>query len=356
LELRRYPHRPQEQLQAWDAADELILEHLAQAYPSLEGKRILIINDRFGALSCALEGLECTSYTDSYVSCKSTQDNSQERLTPLSELAKLSGIFDIVLIQIPKNMSYFEDVLCHLTQHLQASSQVICGYRIKHQAAGSFRLIADIIGETSTSLAKKKARLIFARFQKTPTPSRFPIQVRMEGFETPFLHHSNLFSREKMDVGTRFFLEHIPRGPFKTILDLGCANGVIGIAAKRENPMAKILFTDESRMAIQSSESNYRAFFQDQAEFCWTHAYQEGRPASVDLVLCNPPFHQDNTVGDFIAEDMFRDAQRVLTPGGKLRIIGNLHLQYRARLKAIFGNSQVVAQNAKFIVLDAHKG
>jgi 23S rRNA (guanine1835-N2)-methyltransferase len=355
-DLKRYPERKKELLQAWDSADELILKHLKETELPNKGKRILILGDQFGALSCALAELAVTSYTDSFLSFKAIQLNSKERVQPISQLGEMTGIYDLVLIRVPKNMSFFEDMLCQLSAHLGADSKVICGYMVKHQAKASFELLNKYIGETTTSLAQKKARLIFASFQRAPATSPYPIQVPIEGFKTPFTHHSNLFSREKLDIGTRFLLENLPKGKFPTILDLGCGNGLVGIAAKRLNPSSKLIFTDESQMAIQSAKLNFTNYFPgEKAEFHWTNCFEDARPGSVDLVLCNPPFHQGNALGDQIAWQMFRDSHRALSIKGTIRVIGNTHLKYQTVLKRVFGNSRLVATNSKFMIVDAVK-
>jgi 16S rRNA (guanine1207-N2)-methyltransferase len=50
LTLHRFPKRSNETLQAWDAGDEYIINHVEEM--NLEpGKHILIMNDSFGALS-----------------------------------------------------------------------------------------------------------------------------------------------------------------------------------------------------------------------------------------------------------------------------------------------------------------
>lgn len=352
-EIKRYPLKKNDLLQGWDSADELILQHMSHL--DLSGKRTLIVNDQFGALSCGLEGFDCTTYTDSYVSSMGILYNSDQKIRPISKLQELSGLYDYVLIQIPKNMSFFEDILCHLTKHLHPQSKVICGSMVKHLAPTSFDLLQKYIGQTSTSLAQKKARLVFADFEKSAATSPYPLTVKFESFETPFVNHSNLFSRDKLDIGTRFFLEHIPRGDFKTILDLGCANGVIGIKSKMMNPEAKIFFSDESAMAIESAKTNYENNFKDQAEFYWTNCFESQNKGFLDLVLCNPPFHQGNTIGDFIAWQMFQDAYDALKAGGTLRVIGNSHLGYQVKLKKLFGNAKIVATNSKFIICDARK-
>lgn len=351
--LKRYPFRKNDLLQAWDSADELMLQHIRES--DLTGKRILIINDHFGALSSGLMDFAIATYTDSYVSHMGITLNTHEKIRPLNSLSGLDGIYDIVLIQIPKNMSYFEDILCRLTHHLDKNSRIICGSMVKHLAPTSFDLLNKYIGATTTSLAVKKARLVFAGFEKTPSASPYPISLQVENFEVPFTNHSNLFSRDKLDIGTRFFLEHIPRGDFQTILDLGCANGIVGISAKKLNPDAEIIFSDESAMAIESAKANYARNFSDEAEFIWTNCFENQPRNSLDLILCNPPFHQGTTVGDFIAQQMFEDAHSSLKPGGHLRVIGNSHLAYQVKLKKLFGNSKIVATNNKFMICDARK-
>jgi 16S rRNA G1207 methylase RsmC len=116
-------------------------------------------------------------------------NNSDQKIRPVNKLAALEGVYDYVLIQIPKNMSFFEDILCHLTQHLHFKSKMICGSMVKHLAPASFDLLNKYIGKTSTSLAQKKARVIFADFEKAKVQSTYPLSVKIESFEIPFTHH-----------------------------------------------------------------------------------------------------------------------------------------------------------------------
>jgi 23S rRNA (guanine1835-N2)-methyltransferase len=328
-------------------------DHILEQDPT--GKRILIVNDHFGAISCGLEGFDCTTYTDSYVSTKGIKYNSQDRIHPISDLNGLSGLYDYVLLQIPKNLSFFEDILCHLTDHLHSNSQIICASMVKHLSPTSFELLQKYIGATTTSLAKKKARLIFATFQKGSSTSPYPLRIKLDTFEKPFVNHSNLFSRDKLDIGTRFFLEHIPSGGFQKILDLGCANGVIGIKAKILNPASEVYFSDESKMAIESAKINFETYFNSEPKLFWTNCFEDAPEKEIDLVLCNPPFHQQNTIGDFIAWQMFKDSYQALKIGGKLRVIGNSHLGYQIKLKKIFGNSKIIATNKKFMICESTK-
>ncbi|MFC9062651.1 class I SAM-dependent methyltransferase, partial [Streptomyces sp. NPDC057074] len=74
---------------------------------------------------------------------------------------------------------------------------------------------------------------------------------------------------------------------------------------------------------------------------------------SVDLVLNNPPFHSHQATTDATAWRMFTGARRVLRPGGELWVVGNRHLGYHVKLKRLFGNSDLVASDSRFVVLRA---
>ena len=96
-------------------------------------------------------------------------------------------------------------------------------------------------------------------------------------------------------------------------------------------------------MAEQIS-STERTFFQQ------NHCLQGFANNSVDAVLCNPPFHQQQAVGIQIAQQMFTDSARVLKPGGTLYIIGNRHLGYHIELKKRFSKVQTLASDKKFVL------
>ena len=52
--LERYPSGANSTLRAWDAADELLLHHLAEHQEPASDPAWLVLNDSFGALAAAL--------------------------------------------------------------------------------------------------------------------------------------------------------------------------------------------------------------------------------------------------------------------------------------------------------------
>jgi 16S rRNA (guanine1207-N2)-methyltransferase len=71
---------------------------------------------------------------------------------------------------------------------------------------------------------------------------------------------------------------------------------------------------------------------------------------SADLVVLNPPFHVGATVHSGLAAKLFRDAARVLRPGGELWTVYNSHLSYRPTLQRVVGRTLEVVRNDKFTV------
>jgi len=364
--LNRYPLRNKETLRGWDAADEYLLNYLHENVKD-NNPRILIINDSFGALSCALHSYTPTIQTDSFLAFSGIKQNlklnnlNEDTVTLLNSNEALEGIFDIVIIKAPKSHAYLEDILCKLKPHINNDTQVISAAMAKNIHSSTLTLYEKILGKTTTSLAKKKARLIFTKLTNNEVNlSPYPINYELELGDNIFsiTNEANVFSRDKLDIGTRFFLEHLPVfTKFKTIVDLGCGNGLLGVIAAQANPDASLILTDESYMAIASARQNFESAFGTERSACFltTDCLQGVDKNSADLVLCNPPFHQNHTVGDHIAWQMFKEAYAVLKQGGEFWIVGNHHMAYHSKLKKIFGGYTVVASNKKFAVMFSRK-
>jgi len=367
FELSRFPVRQQETLRAWDAADEYLLNYLQDEQLLHTNSRILILNDSFGTLACALSGYHTVSVSDSFIAQQGMRLNlSQNHLDPDAIEFRHSLMdygqgepYDLVLLKVTKSLGQLEDQLHRIRSCLSQNSQIIGAGMVKGIHTSTLELFETIIGQTQTSLARKKARLIFSRFNPTlnPPENSYPKSYILENTEYQILNHANVFSREKLDIGTRFLIEHLPAdNRFQQIVDLGCGNGIVGLMASAANPEATIHFVDESYMAVASAENNFhRAFPERSATFKVTDCLNGITQDSCDLILNNPPFHQQNAIGDFIAWQMFSESKAVLKKGGELWVIGNRHLNYHAKLKRLFGNCSTVASNNKFVILKTVK-
>ncbi len=426
LTLSRFPlAQVNRSLQAWDAADEYLINYLSEQQLIKANCQVLIFNDTFGALSthfCSRsllttedndisdvtnvsnggtveseseneiehshidegdvdEGNADNSHAanvycvnDSYISQQGIRYNIQQNQLDDSNVHYINCLdalpknIDVILFKIPKSKSLLIEQLINISNTVAQQAIFIAADRAKDIHSSTLKLFEKHLAPTTTSLAVKKARLVFCQRdsdskafspQQSPFPTVWPMHNKALARDFIISNHANVYAREKLDIGGRYFIENLPQIKANShVIDLGCGNGVIGLSVLASEPSAQVQFVDESQMAITSAEQNITTNLPDlitQCQFhlndCLTHIDSN----SVDLILCNPPFHQQSATTDHIAWQMFKDSHRVLKKGGELRIIGNRQLAYHIKLKRIFGNETLIASNNKFVTQSAIK-
>lgn len=370
LHLVRYPaHLQHVSWQAWDAADEYLIEYVESNIANYQDKKIRIYNDDFGALSCWFAKAAPQYFSDSFVAHKACLINlaknhiPQDGLRYYDSLQQVDESVDLVLIKIPKTTALLEQQLIDLQLVVSTNTQIIAAGKANAIQKSTLSLFEKYLGTTTTSLARKKSRLIFCqpsadKHHKSPYPSVW--HTESPRFEIS--NFANVFARQQLDIGARLLLQHLPDAHQRTVIDLGCGNGVLGLHVLHQYPSAKVIFVDESHMAIASARHNVQTNMPEklpQCTFLVNNCLDDFEHITglenVDLVLCNPPFHQQNTVTDHIALQMFNDAKRVLKHQGELHVVGNRHLDYPAKLKRLFGGYTVLASDRKFSILSCIK-
>ena len=366
VSLRRFPHSRDQSLRAWDAADEYILRHLASdTHAPLVGQT-LVVNDSFGALAVALADGPLTWWNDSFLAGKALAENmaanhrEDAEITVVTADQTPSGQFKSVIVKIPKSIDLFEDMLLRVRPLLDLGTEFIAGGMIKHTPARAYRLLEKIIGPTRTGLGWKKARLAFAEFDpdKDLPPQAEDMEYDLPDLDLTLTNRPGVFARHGLDPGTRLLVAHLPVTDMPLrVADLGCGNGVLALVVARQCPAASILGVDESYLAVASARENKKraGLSGRDLRFEAGDGLEETEAGSLDLVVCNPPFHQAQAVGDHLAWRMFEQAKRALKPGGELRIVGNRHLGYHVKLNRMFGNCEVLASDRKFVVLGSRR-
>ena len=268
---------------------------------------------------------------------------------------------DLVLMQIPRNNRFLTWQLSQLRQRLDANVPVIAVNKAKEIHSSTLKLFEKYLGDTTTSLAWKKHRLVFSFATAAHVTKVEPFtawDVPEHGITLK--NQPNVYSGESLDQGARFILENLPSGDkHQHAIDLGCGNGVLSVKLAQQNPNMAITCVDESYMAVASAKQNLADNIDAERNFHFiaNNCLDGFTPDGYDLVVCNPPFHQQQAITDHIAWQMFCDAKHVLSKSGQLLVIGNRHLGYDVKLKRLFGKSNVslVAANKKFVILQATK-
>ena len=136
LTIARYPASGHNKsLQAWDASDEYLIEHI-QSLSLADNSRIAIFNDNFGALSLALSHYQWVSISDSVVAQQGLKQNAKLNEVASSTIQLLSIIefaeqyqdfksFDLIVIKLPKIKQYLHYQLALISQIANSNTIII---------------------------------------------------------------------------------------------------------------------------------------------------------------------------------------------------------------------------------------
>ena len=360
FKLPRYPARRQEPLRAWCAADSLLLE--AADKLSVPGNDILVANDEHGALCVALQ--PAALWTDSALSAQALKNNvetNDREPTPVVWSTQTPSCAPrCVVLRIPKQMPYFEYQLARLARLMPPGATVLAAGMDKHLSPRTAQSLERHIGPTERQRGQRKARLFCATRDDRPAATdNATATYYCETLDAELRALPNVFSRDKLDIGSRFLLDYLGQLPPVTrLIDLACGNGVLGLAAVKCGLAREVVFCDESSMAIASAWLNASRLFPEQADSFVFHQGDglleyDGNPA--ELILCNPPFHLNHTVDEFAGRHLLQQCSQHLLPGGRLCLVANRHLDYLPTLKHEFRHVEKVAHNNKFTIWLAHK-
>lgn len=358
FELLRYPGRREESLQAWCAADALLLD-AAQASNSAAGDT-LVVNDEHGALSTALQPQ--AHWTDSALAAIAASANLARNhldTVPVRWATDQPGEkLQLVVMRVPKQLPYFEYQLASLHSAMQPGATLLCGGMDKHLSPQTAQLIEKYFGPVTRHPGKRKARVFSARRGTAPARSvPATASYYSEYLDCTLISQPNVFSREALDIGSRFLIENLHQmEPGEQLADLACGNGVLGLCALRAGLGKTVSFCDESAMAIASARLNA----EHQGVLQGVHFHHgdgfKGLDRKFDRVLCNPPFHLGHSVDDYAGRRLLQQCAQQLLPGGQLYVVANRHLDYGRSLNRYFSAVEQLAVNHKFIIWKAYAG
>lgn len=99
---------------------------------------------------------------------------------------------------------------------------------------------------------------------------------------------ADVFSTQRIDEGTLLLLEHLPEGAPRTVLDLGCGYGALGLPIAARYPAARLVLVDRDLLAVAASAHNARALSLANVTAQPGLGYR-GISEPFDWVLCNVP-------------------------------------------------------------------
>ncbi|MDO8570052.1 MAG: methyltransferase [Candidatus Daviesbacteria bacterium] len=125
---------------------------------------------------------------------------------------------------------------------------------------------------------------------------------------------NTLFSTFDLDHGTDILLRAIDFENPKTILDLGCGYGPLGIILAKKYPQAEVTMVDRDLLAVKYARNNIKKNNITNATVLGSIGLEKVNDEKFDLIVSNIPAK----IGDIaIAEEFILNPFKHLTPNGE---------------------------------------
>ena len=154
-------------------------------------------------------------------------------------------------------------------------------------------------------------------FDNADLPSNIvEFSTKFEGLDFKFKTDNGVFSKDKLDYGTRFMLETIPKDELHgKVLDLGCGYGVVSIILSKLTD-ASYDGVDVNRRALHLCEMNKELNKCNNITFFESNIY-ENVTDKYDFIITNPPIR----AGKEVVYKMLGEAKNHLNKNGILYLV-----------------------------------
>lgn len=168
------------------------------------------------------------------------------------------------------------------------------------------------------------------------------------GKDYSFYTDNGVFSKEKLDFGTRTLIESLPIESLTgDILDVGCGYGVIDIILGKIT-QASFEGIDVNKRALHLAEMNKKLNNINNASFYYSNIY-ENVDKKYDFIITNPPIR----AGKEVVYGIVMNARNYLKDNGVLYIVIRKEQGAKSMLRDLeeYYNTEVINKNKGFFVI-----
>jgi 23S rRNA (guanine1835-N2)-methyltransferase len=355
INVKRYPASSNRSLRAWSAADEYLVKKVEDS--SSAPQKCIIYNDTFGHLAAHIVGktTDIVWETSSQKGAIEKNLESNKKLDPsqtfLAPFDKPRLKPEIGVLKIPKSLDLFEFYLQHFAQHCSVKGELVCAFMTRHFSKQMLDIAAEYFEDITQSLAWKKSRLLILKNVKKQ--DKKSLIRTFEHEKDTISQYFGVFSSNSIDLGTQFLLDKLTiNEDVKTVMDLGCGNGILGKHILQKNKGIDLHLVDDSYLALESAKLNVTG---DKVHYHNAYTLASIADTAFDLIVSNPPFHVEHEIDISLPIRLFEEAHNCLAENGSFQLVANHHLNYKTHLDKRFSNVTIVAENEKYVVYNCLK-
>ncbi|MCW8519827.1 class I SAM-dependent methyltransferase [Streptococcus macedonicus] len=177
------------------------------------------------------------------------------------------------------------------------------------------------------------------------------LKVTLLGQPFTFLTDSGVFSKKMIDYGSQVLLNTVDFEKNKTLLDLGCGYGPLGISLAKVKGVQATMIDINNRaidLALKNAEKN------DVTANIFQSNIYEKVTGTFDYIISNPPIR----AGKQVVHTIIADSINYLNDGGSLTIVIQKKQgapSAKAKMQEIFGNVDILKRNKGYYILRSTK-
>lgn len=148
------------------------------------------------------------------------------------------------------------------------------------------------------------------------------INFHYQDYYITYISDIGVFSKNRVDYGSRVLLENITLNNKHSLLDVGCGYGTLGIALKCVHPSMHVEMVDVNKRAVDLANESIQYNHLHDVVAYESNIY-ENVHGTFDAIVSNPPIR----AGKKVVFQILEDAYQYLEEAGELWIV----IQKKAR-------------------------
>ena len=177
------------------------------------------------------------------------------------------------------------------------------------------------------------------------------LKVTLLGQSFTFLTDSGVFSKKMVDYGSQVLLNTLDFEKGKTLLDLGCGYGPLGISLAKVQGV-KPTMVDVNNRAIDLAKQNAQKNGVE-ADIFHSNIYEKVN-GTFDYIISNPPIR----AGKQVVLTIISESINYLKVGGNLTIVIQKKQgapSAKAKMEEVFGNVEILKRDKGYYILRSEK-
>lgn len=180
------------------------------------------------------------------------------------------------------------------------------------------------------------------------------IYFQYRGNELTFMSDLGVFSKNKVDYGSRVLLDAMDIQDSQTrLLDVGCGYGTLGISLKKVYPWLTVEMVDVNERAVHLAQQSIIQNQLDGIRAYYSYLYENVR-GTFDVIVSNPPIR----AGKKVVFEILERGYEYLNQGGELMIVIQKKQgapSAKKKMEEIYGNCKIVKRDKGYFILKSTK-